>query len=250
VSPTEVILLWEAMEDIDGYKISSINPDTGARAAAIKVDDPDATTAAVTLPPSTRMCFQIKAVRGELESEFSPGSPDQVCDETEAETVEESAPPGVPSPSVTVAPDMSQVGGGGEPTGGGGGGETADEPPLDFVTVMRTYSSDLETDARAEQERLADAGVPAKLLTTEEYGLAPPGAASPTGATSPSPAPTPTGETVWLVYVDGASAVEAQTACASAISALTAAGETPPSDACLITFQVVSRPSGEASPTV
>lgn len=231
-SPTEVVLVWDAMEDVEGYKIFTVNPETEARTAPFAVEDPRANSAAITLPPSTRACFLIVSVRDGVDSEFSEG---EVCDETEAETVEESAPPGAPSPSVTATPDMGTIGGGGETTGGGGtgGGETpgADEPPLDFVAVLGSFSSDLEADALAQQATFTAAGVPAKVLSTAEYGVAPPGSS-----------PSPSSETRFLVYVDAATPDEATAACESAWSTLEAAGQTAPTDACLVVLQVLTRP--------
>jgi hypothetical protein len=256
VSPSEVLLQWDPSEDVDGYAVSSVNPDLeGARGEALSVDDPEATTVAVALPPSTRMCFQIRAVRGDVESDFSPADPTEVCDETEPEDVEPSAPPGVPTPEETVAPDMEQAEGGGAPTGegptggengeGGENGGDADAPPQQFLTVLRSYSQDISDDAETEQQRLAALGVETKLLSTADYGLTAPGTPSPTG----SPTPPPAGEQFVYLYLDGPSPADSLAACSQAVDTLTSAGETPPLNACAVTWEVTSRPGGEPAPT-
>ena len=252
-SPTEVVLTWEPVADIDGYKITTINPDNGAKAAAVPVDDPDATTAAVTLPASTRMCFQIRSFRGDVESEFSPGGEDEVCDETEAETVpEEDLPPGVPAPEATVEPETEETGGG-DPTAGGGGDDGSGDgsgdtggPPQEFVTVWKVFSADVPEAPSEEQVRLASLGVQVKSLSTADYGLT-----GPTPSPSAGPSPTLTAapaEAQIFLYLDGPTAGEAQTACATALSTLTAAGEVPPLDACVVTRRVATRPADEGAP--
>jgi hypothetical protein len=199
------------------------------------------------------MCFQIRAVRDDVESDFSPVDTTEVCDETEPETVEPSAPPGVPAPDATVAPDMEEAEGGGEPTGegangSGGGGDGDAAPPEQFITVLRVFTADTPA-AETEQQRLAGLGVDVKLLDSTDYGLTVSSTApSPTTA-PPSPSPTPSGEAFFFLYLDGPSAAESETACNAAVASIEAAGEAPPSGACIRTFEVTSRPSGEPTPT-
>lgn len=253
ISDSEVILEWEAVEGVSGYKVSSINPDTGARAAALEVADPDATTVAVTMPASTRLCFQIKSVRDDAESaDFAPASPDEVCDQTEPPATEEELPAGVTEPGATVSPPIDEVDGGGTPTTGpnGNGGNGADVP-LEFISVWKSFSSDLEADAAAERDLLVAAGLSAELLSRDVYELGP-------VSTTASPSPTPTGTTTTtpltptspaaprlLVYFDGETPAEAQAACETAVTVVSEEGGAPPADACFLSLQVTDRPTDE-----
>ena len=223
VSPTEITLIWDEMDGVDGFKLYTVDPDTQAFTTSTIGD---ATTAVAELPPETRRCFRLAAIRGEFES---PQTED-ACSQTEPALTEEVPPTGVPSPSVTVTPSMEPA----PPAA-----VDPDAPPLAFVTVLDAASPDLEASARELQAAYAAAGVAAKVLLTSDFELAPVGPApsdSPTASPSPSPEPD-----LFLVYVDGESAEASRATCEAALVLITQAGLDAPNVGCGATRQVVAR---------
>ena len=166
VSPKVVTLTWDAMKRVDGYRLYYYHRDTG------KFESPDdvgkGSTVNAALPPETYMCFQLTAYRGKFESERTSVS-DEACGETEPAGTKEIPAPGVPSPSVSVTPDVD---------GGAGGGP---DP-----TAARPH--------RTHRTRQTPTGSPAPgLHRTPPHPAPPHPAANPAPGTTAAPATTAPG---------------------------------------------------------
>ncbi|RYP84172.1 hypothetical protein EKO23_17045 [Nocardioides guangzhouensis] len=242
LSPTEITLVWDEAKGVDGYRLFAVDPAIGKPGEAVEIAGATTTTVNAEVEPDTEMCFRLAAVRGGLPSNLT----DETCSRTEAESTPEVPASEAPSPSATVAPVPGGGGGGGD--GGSGSPTDPDAPPAAFITVLRAFGSDTgEEPARQLQAEYASNGIPAKVLLTTAYGLAhATPAATPTPGVTPSPSPV---APLWIVYVDGPSAQESVAACDAATARIVAAGGTPPQVPCAsLTYQVVSRPSGQPSP--
>jgi len=240
-SPDTVVVSWKETEDVDSYKLYPTDREAERRGTPLEIDGGATSAEAGNLLPDSEVCFVLVAIRGDKPSPYS----EPACGRTEPAGTVESTPSALPTPEATVTPDMGSVTETPSPTAPTTGTssptdqptEAADAPPLPFISVLDIRSPDRETDARAVLEQLSAAGVQAKLLPPDLYGLRVISGATPTDP------PAPQMVSLWLVYVDAPTAAEATAVCRTAAATAQAEGVTLSLDACLTNYEVVTRPT-------
>jgi hypothetical protein len=219
-TPGIVTLSWDRVADVQDYKLLMTAPVTGESeiATAPAADDPGRLESRVKVETEDNYCYQVVAVR--------EGAPDSAPSKQECvQTVLPATAPEGPTESPTIVPlppeppDDGETDGG--PTTGGGGGQ---EDPLPFVSPLQFYpisaSADPAADAEADRAALEEQGFSSKVLSSEEWVLTPPLA-----------------EPSYILYVDGANADEATTAC----RAIASASPVSAPNGCLTPFAVAPK---------
>jgi len=236
-TPGIVTLTWDRVAGVDSYKLKMTSPVDGESEifSSPVADDPAHLESKIKVETEDRYCYELIAV---IEGAADSAPSEEACVDTK---LPPTAPAGPKSPTIVPVPapptDGGESTGGSTPPTDGGestGGSTPPTPsadPLPFVSALNFYleagSADPAAEAEAARAALAEEGFQAKVLFSEDFTLIPP-------LVEPS----------YLLYVDGATAANADAACdviAAAVPAAVPSGCLPP-------FSVTPKPGASASP--
>ncbi len=199
VTPGIVTFTWNAAADVDSYKLVQVAPVNNEAPIfdSPVPGNPALLESKIQVQTADDYCYQLIAVKkGAADSAPS----DQACVTTTLPVDASSGPTESPS-IVPLSPPASS------PSSPSTGSSSASAPPLAFISVLQFFpfgaSSDPAGDAEAARAALADQGVEAKVLSSADWVLTPPLA-----------------KQSYLLYVDGATAEAADTACQQVFAAV------------------------------
>ena len=198
-APGFVTLTWDDQAEVDSFVLLQTLPNSDSQPI-----DPPTNELRLRVATAEEYCYQIEAVR-EGAANSAPSDPPACATTT--------VPPDAEEPTASPTIDVLPPGGGGEttpptspptsptePTSPPTSIATpADEPlefiaPLDFIIIEG--NPDPEAAAQTARQEFLDQGIPAEVLSSEARAL------------EPAPA-----EPAWIVYLDAATAEDAQAAC-------------------------------------
>ena len=200
-TPGFVTLTWDDQSDVDSYVLLQTRPNSDNQPI-----DPPTNELRLRVETADEYCYQLEAVR-EGAANSAPSDP-AACATT-------TLPPDAATPTASPTIDVIPPEGGGEPTtdppttdpptttpptSPTGSVPAPEDDPSQFVAEL-AFLAGFPDQAAAESQRqqFLDAGIPAEILNTDEWVLEP-----------------QTAETGTLIYLDGASADAAITACEDA----------------------------------
>jgi hypothetical protein len=198
-APGLITLSWDRAAEVQNYKLLMTAPvtDEAEIDSAPMAGDPNRQESRIEVETAGRYCYQLVATR-EGAPDSAPSEP-PVC-------VRAVLPPGAPEGPAepTIKPVPADGGGDGSGDGDGstdGGTTDPSAPPQAFISLLYYYpvlgGDDQAGRAEATRAELVELGVDAKVLLTDDWTITP---------------PVP-GESSYVVYVDGATAEEATSAC-------------------------------------
>jgi hypothetical protein len=222
-APGVVTLSWDRVAGVEAFKLKMTSPVDGESEifSSPVPDDPARVQSKIKVETEDEYCYQVIAVR-EGAADSAPS--DQQCVTT---TLPPDAPPG-PTESPTIVPIAP-------PTDGGNGGTSSPAPtsgdPLPSIAVLHLYLvgaglDDPAGEAEADRAALADLGIAAKVLSSQDWTFSTP--------LQPS----------YLLYVDGATPADAKAACDAVVAA---APELVPDNCLPLTVTGKAAPSGSSS---
>jgi len=222
-APGVVTLSWDRVAGVEAFKLKMTSPVDGESEvfSSPAPDDPARVQSKIKVETADEYCYQVIAVR-EGAADSAPS--EQQCVTT---TLPAEAPPG-PTESPTIVPIAPPPSDG---ESGGSSSPTSPPPtsadPLPSIAVLQLYLvggglDDPAAQAEADRAILADLGITAKVLFSQDWVFTTP--------LQPS----------YLLYVDGATPADAKTACDAVVAA---APESVP-DNCLPLTVTGKAPSG------